>query len=123
VADELSSRPSDFSDIIESIWENFYQGPYRDVWVEFNVACRTDDELSRRLTPVITSFFGDLDRIWSTRLAHLTRPGLNPDVIMNLSLYLLRGLSFQSVSMNTPEHYRAMRNEWVNMLKQLMGDI
>jgi AcrR family transcriptional regulator len=120
VAAELSERRIGISEILEFIWENFYQGPYRDVWVEFNVACRTDKELYDRLTPVIRSFFNSLDDIWNTRLGHLSRPGLKAETIMNLSLYLLRGMSFQSVSMDTPDHYRDMRDQWVAIVSTLL---
>jgi AcrR family transcriptional regulator len=120
VARELSLESVGISEILEFIWDKFYQGPYRDVWVEFNVACRTDQELSMRLSPVIRSFFQSLDQIWNTRLGHLSRPTIKAETIMNLSLYLLRGMSFQSISMDMPDHYREMRDQWVAMLTLLM---
>jgi len=121
VAETLSVEPSGIADILEIIWNQFYQGRYRDVWVEFNVACRTDDELHQRLSPVIRSFFRDMDLIWANQLSTLSRPDLKAETVINLSLYLLRGMSFQSISMDNPEHYKAMRQSWADMLTRLLG--
>ncbi|MBU1168745.1 MAG: TetR/AcrR family transcriptional regulator [Proteobacteria bacterium] len=121
IAKDLSAEATGIADILEMIWEKFYQGRYRDVWVEFNVACRTDKELYHRLSPVIRSFFDEMDRIWNNHLNHLSRPGLKAETIMNLSLYLLRGLSFQSVSQDRPDHFRDMRERWVALVMKLMA--
>lgn len=110
----------DIGELLEIIWDQFYQGRYRDVWVEFNVACRTDDELRERLTPVIRSFFEELDSIWATHLSPFSRTGLTAETVMNLSLYLLRGMSFQSLSMDNADHYKAMRKAWAGMLAGLL---
>lgn len=120
IAGELSLRTTGLADMLEVIWDRFYQGRYRDVWVEFNVACRTDAELYQRLAPVIRHFFDEMDRIWVTHLSHLSRPGLSAGTVMNLSLYLLRGLAFQSISLDRPEHYREMRDSWVALLIRLL---
>ncbi|GAB6096006.1 TetR/AcrR family transcriptional regulator [Desulfatiferula olefinivorans] len=120
IAGELSEQTAGPADLLEMIWDRFYQGRYRDVWVEFNVACRTDAELSDRLAPVIRHFFDEMDRIWETRLSHLSRPGLSARTVMNLSLYLLRGLAFQSVSLDRPDHYREMRDSWTAVLLRLL---
>ena len=120
VADTLSVETAGIGGILEFIWDSFYQGRYRDVWVEFNVACRTDSELHQRLAPVISSFFDNLDQIWNTRLTHLSRPGLKAETVMNLSLYLLRGMSFQSISMDRPDHYKELRKSWVDMLTHMI---
>lgn len=122
IAPGLSVETTGLAQILEVIWENFYQGRYRDVWVEFNVACRTDPELNQRLSPVIQHFFDEMDRIWDDHLSHLSRPGLDARTLMNLSLYLLRGLAFQSVSLDRPEHFRDMRDSWVNLLVRLIED-
>lgn len=110
----------DLEELLEIIWDQFYQGRYRDVWVEFNVACRTDDELRERLSPVIRSFFEELDALWATRLSTFSRSGLKAETVMNLSLYLLRGMSFQSLSMDNADHYKAMRKAWADMLAGLL---
>jgi AcrR family transcriptional regulator len=121
VSEREPGETAEIADILEIIWDQFYQGRYRDVWVEFNVACRTDDELRERLAPVIRSFFEELDSIWASRLSTFSRSGLKAETVMNLSLYLLRGMSFQSLSMDNAEHYKAMRKAWADMLAAFLG--
>lgn len=120
IAHELSTETTTIGAILEVIWEKFYQGRYRDVWVEFNVACRTDKELHQRLSPVIRDFFDEMDLIWNNHMTHLTRPGIKAETILNLSLYLMRGLAFQSISLDRPDHYRDMRESWVELVTRML---
>lgn len=119
LAANVSVENRNLSEILEFIWEKFYQGNYRDVWVEFNVACRTDSTLKERLTPVIHHFFAEMDSICNTYLAHLSTNEISAETVMNLSLYLMRGMAIQSISMDDPDHYREMRDQWVKMILHL----
>lgn len=107
-------------EILEFIWDEFYQGNYRDVWIEFNVACRTNKQLYKRLTPVIKEFFDEIDYICNKYLGYLSRPGISSKSIMNLSLYLMRGMALQSISLDNPAYYREMRSQWVKMIYLLL---
>lgn len=120
IAHELSKTTINIEQIIEFIWDEFYQGAYRDVWIEFNVACRTNTQLYERLTPVIKNFFREMDSIWNQHLDYLSKPGISAEMIMNLSLYLMRGMALQSISMDDPEHYREMRSQWAKMVYLLI---
>ncbi len=120
VAPQLSETSRDIEDILEYIWEEFYQGDYRDVWIEFNIACRTNKQLYERLTPVIRSFFDEMDSIWEQYMGYMSRPGISVGNIMNLSLYLMRGMAVQSISLDNPEHYREMRSQWAKMVYLLI---
>lgn len=116
VALELSGTDVNIEKIIELIWDKHYQGDYRDVWIEFNVACRTNAQLHKRLTPVIKNFFKEMDSLWNEHLGHLSTPDISIEMVMNLSLYLLRGMAVQSISMDDPDHYREMRHQWTKMV-------
>lgn len=120
LASELAGTGINIEEIIEFIWDEFYQGDYRDVWIEFNVACRTNKQLYKRLTPVIKDFFDEIDHIWKKYLGYLSRPGISAEDIMNLSLYLMRGMALQSISLDNPSHYREMRSRWIKMLHLLL---
>ena len=120
VAPQLSKTSLDIEEILEYIWEEFYQGDYRDVWIEFNIACRTNKQLYERLTPVIRSFFEEMDSIWEQYLGYMSRPGISVGNIMNLSLYLMRGMAVQSISLDNPEHYKEMRSQWAKMIYLLI---
>ncbi len=107
---------------MEDVWNRFYQGPYRDVWVEFNVACRTDPELLTRLTPVIEGFFDELDAIWRSRFPSSDTYARAKD-LLDLSLYLLRGMALQSLSLNRPDHFRHLRRAWVAMIQSVVASL
>ena len=120
VAPQLLNATITIEEILEYIWDEFYQGDYRDVWIEFNVACRTNPELYKKLTPVIKKFFRNMDSIWGQSLGYLSKPGISIEKIMNLSLYLMRGMALQSISMDDPAHYREMRSQWAKMINLLL---
>ena len=122
VGGHLASEAPDLETILEEVWNRFYQGPYRDVWVEFNVACRTDDDLRIRLTPVIEGFFDELDAIWRSRLPDAATYAMAKD-LLDLSLYLLRGMAIQSLSLDRPDHYRHLRQAWASIIRHTAASI
>ncbi|VFQ43896.1 TetR/AcrR family transcriptional regulator [Desulfoluna butyratoxydans] len=122
VGSHLASEAPDLETILEEVWNRFYQGPYRDVWVEFNVACRTDADLRIRLTPVIEGFFDELDAIWRSRLPDAATYAMAKD-LLDLSLYLLRGMAIQSLSLDRPDHYRHLRQAWASIIRHTAASI
>ena len=122
VGERLFSEALDVETLMEEVWNRFYQGPYRDVWVEFNVACRTDSELLTRLTPVIESFFDDLDAIWHSRFPDPAIYAQAKD-LLDLSLYLMRGMALQSLSLNRPDHFRHLRRAWAEMIRSAITSL
>lgn len=107
-----------FSDYI---WENFYQGPYRDIWLEFHIACRTDAELRDRLVPIIRKFFTSLDALWHTHFQTTRETSAPVDMLMNLTLFILRGMAIQSIIIDDPVFYKKLRDQWVQMLTPLVS--
>lgn len=122
VGELLFSETLDVEALMEDVWSRFYQGPYRDVWVEFNVACRTDPELLTRLTPVIEGFFDDLDAIWRSRFPDTATYARAKD-LLDLSLYLMRGMALQSLSLNRPDHFRHLRKAWAEMIRSSVSSL
>ncbi len=110
-------RGGSFQAILDFIWDNFYTGRHRDVWLEFNNAARTDAELKERLLPILEKFHASLDRLWTD---HLLTGDHGPDArtLMNLTIYLLRGMAIQSVSYERPEYYAELRQEWAQLMEK-----
>jgi AcrR family transcriptional regulator len=102
--------------LVDYIWDNFYQGPYRDVWLELNVACRTDKALQERLSPVIQSFFKILDQLWRDHFTAVENTATPIEALMNLTLYTMRGMAIQSISIDAPDYYRDLRAHWIEIL-------
>lgn len=118
--DRGTGDSEEIADILDAVWSQFYQGRYRDIWIEFNVACRTDRELNEILSPVIRSFFNEMDTIWSTRISRFSRTEIKAETVMNLCLYILRGMSFQSLSMDNEKHYKDVRKAWAEILSGML---
>lgn len=114
-ADSLKSG-GNFLVILDFIWENFYTGRHRDVWLEFNNAARTDTELKERLLPILESFHTSLDRVWADHLKG-TEQASDVRTLMNLTIYLLRGMAIQSVSYDRPEYYADLRQSWARLME------
>ena len=121
LATSFKNSNNPFAEGMDFIWENFYQGPYRDIWLEFNVACRTDEELRQRLKPVIKNFFDSLDNLWRENFVAVDdAPGTIENMI-NLSLYSMRGMAIQSLVLDEPEYYRKLRDQWIKILTPLIA--
>lgn len=117
---DISQIPRDIEGVLDSLWRTFTNGRYRDVWVEFNVACRTDLDLFKRLSPSIRSFFNDINRIFDGLISRVASPGITAETVMNMSLYLLRTMSLKSMSLDNPDTNRIIRDRWMAMVKGLV---
>jgi AcrR family transcriptional regulator len=117
----LDASDQPLETLVEFVWRNFYQGSYRDIWLEINVACRTDPALKARIAPVIQDFFTALDRLWRGNFAPTGDAALPIEDVMNLTLYAMRGMAIQSVSIDEPAHYRKMRDLWIRILSPLVA--
>ena len=120
IAPTFKDRENLLTEVVDYIWENFYQGPYRDIWLELNVACRTDIDLRERLKPVIKNFFNTLDELWREHFYAVDNASATIETLMNLTLYSMRGMAIQSIVINEPEYYRALRNQWIKMISPLV---
>lgn len=112
---------ADIGFLIEYVWNNFYQGPYRDIWLEFHVACRTDMELRQRLAPVIRRFFVTLDELWQANFRTTGKTDVGVDVLLNLTLYVMRGMAIQSIIIEDADYYRGLRSQWLRMVSPLIA--
>ena len=120
LAPSFQNRENVLVELIDYIWENFYQGTYRDIWLEFNVACRTDAELKQRLKPVIKEFFNSLDELWRDYFITVDDTAGTVETLMNLTLYSMRGMAIQSIVLDEPDYYRILRDQWVKMVSPLI---
>ena len=116
----LSESREPLRTLVEFVWDNFYQGDYRDIWLEINVACRTDRELKAHIEPIIRDFFDTLDRLWRDNFKSIQGDGAPIEALMNLTLYTMRGMAIQSVSIDEPEYFRDLREMWIEILSPLV---
>lgn len=118
----LSSVEPDLQllDIFDFIWNNFYTGRHRDVWLEFNVACRTDKQLRERLSPVLVHFHDSMNMAWRKYFTTKAYPNADIETIMTLSINTFRGMAIQSITQNDPEYFKKLRMGWFKIVSMLV---
>jgi AcrR family transcriptional regulator len=120
LAPDIQKSEDLLENLFDFIWTHFYTGRHRDVWLEFNIACRTDHELRERLTPVLNTFHKMLDAAWRTYFTTTNISSIKIETIMNLSINAMRGMAVQSISHNDPDYYKNLRQEWIKIISPLI---
>ena len=119
-ADRILDSNDPINALFDFIWQSFHQGWHRNVWLEFTVASRTDHELRTLLEPVIERFFNTLDDIARKYFQPESAGAPEPEKLLNLSLYVSRGMAIQSIVYADPEHYDTLREVWGNLVSPLL---
>ncbi|MBF0377973.1 MAG: TetR/AcrR family transcriptional regulator [Desulfamplus sp.] len=117
----LNSSNLKLFDIFDFIWNNFYIGRHRDIWLELNIACRTDGNLKDRLSPIIAHFHKSINKAWKS---YTTAKGYNDKVsehIMILTINCFRGMAIQSITQNDHEYFKELRMEWFKIVSILLS--
>lgn len=110
----------DLQKLLDYIWNNFYQGRARNIWVELTVASRTDQELKRLMSSVFLEFVASLDEIWRAKFKATVRAEAPVELLLNLTLYVIGGMGIQSIIHENPEYYQSLRAQWMKMLAPLL---
>ncbi len=106
--------------IIDYFWENLKQGKRRDVWMEVYVVARTDTDLHELLSPVVQNFHDTLNAFWREYFVVIDDSGASVETVMNLMLFITRGMAVQSILIKDDEYYIVFRDQWVRMLKPIV---
>lgn len=108
-----------FQGLLDFMWENFYTGRYRDVWLEFLTACRTDKELREGLQATIEEFQQAVNGLWQEHVM-ATHDDADAVRLMNLTVSMLRGMAMQSASYDSPEEFSQQREQWAHFLEGIL---
>jgi AcrR family transcriptional regulator len=97
LAQNLPSEQQDLDHLFDLIWENFYTGRHRAVWLEFNVACRTEASLRQHLTPVLEEFHIEIKKAWEEHFTTTAHTKIPAAAFIMLTINALRGMAVQSI--------------------------
>lgn len=100
--------------------EHFHQGWHRNVWLEFTVASRTDEELRSLVAPLIEEFFKAVDNLADSLVEALNPELAGSSLLVNLTLYVSRGMAIQSITHDDPEHFKELSDLWPKLLDELV---
>ena len=119
LAARLAKMDITLKDFMDHLWEQF-SGRLFYITIEYVTAARTDDELRVKLVPVVVRFHDALDSIWRRffKKSRLTRAQV--DMILNMTLCLLRGMGVQTVLRRDPEYYDGMLAVWRDILVRIV---
>ena len=117
---DLPPEQQDLGRLFDFIWENYYTGRHRAVWLEFNVACRTEETLRRRLTPVLEEFHAGIEKAWEEHFT--TTPGtqIPAAAFLTLTINALRGMAVQSIVQDDQAYFKKLRSYWISIVTPLI---
>jgi AcrR family transcriptional regulator len=119
LAARLAKTDITLNDFMHHLWDKF-SGRLFYITLEYVTAARTDEELRLKLAPVVARFHGALDTIWRRffKKSRLTRTQV--DMILNMTLCLLRGMGVQTVLRRDPDYYEGMLTAWKELLVRIV---
>ena len=120
LAHDLPPERLDLEHLFDFIWKNFYTGRHRAVWLEFNVACRTNAALRERLAPVLESFHASMEKAWEDVFTTTAHTDIPIGVFLTLSINTLRGMAVQSIVQDDQDYYKKLRRHWISVLTPLI---
>lgn len=119
VADEVQAGQGSLESFVEFLWRLF-SGRFFYLSLEMITEARNDPELRERMIPVVKRFHQALDGIWSALCDPARRPPQQAQVILNLTLCLVRGMGVQTVLRPEPSYYRELIEAWTALLPQIV---
>ncbi len=107
-------------DVFEYIWKTFYQGKYKNIWLEITIASRTDEALRELLIPVIQQFNRDMDGLYAELFHPDYATNTKISELFNMTFYFLRGQSVQMILADEPDYFHRLRENWVKIVSPIL---
>lgn len=120
LAHQLPPEQLDLERLFDFIWDNFYTGRHRAVWLEINVACRTDSTLRQRLTPILRNFHAAMEKAWKSQCATTDLTRIPIEALLVLTINAFRGMAVQSIVQDDQSYYKKLRRYWISILEPLI---
>lgn len=120
LARDLPPEQLDLERLFDFIWENFYTGRHRAIWLEFNVACRTEASLRQRLTPILEEFHAEIEKAWEEHYTTTARTKIPVAAFIMLTINALRGMAVQSIVQDDQAYYKKLRSYWISIIAPLI---
>lgn len=119
VADEVQAGQGSLESFVEFLWRLF-SGRFFYLSLEMITEARNDAALRERMIPVVKRFHQALDGIWSAFCDPAKRPPPQAQLVLNLTLCLVRGMGVQTVLRPEPGYYRELLEAWTALLPQIV---
>ena len=120
LACDLPPEQRKLDHLFDFIWETFYTGRHRAVWLEFNVASRTETALRQRLLPVLEAFHTEIKNVWEEYFATTARTDIPAAALLTLTINAMRGMAVQSIVQDDQAYYKQLRSYWISIIAPLL---
>ena len=107
--------------LIDELWQRFFSGRFMYASLELIVASRSDSELRDGLVPLIRKLHASLDETWIRFFSERDVSKGRPDVFLNLTLCLFRGMVVQTVLRDDPPYYEELIDTWKRIIPSLVS--
>lgn len=107
--------------LIDELWQRFFSGRFMYASLELIVASRSDSELREGLKPLIRRLHASLDETWLRFFQGRDVPEARPDVFLNLTLCLFRGMVVQTVLRDDPPYYEELISTWKRIVPSFVS--
>lgn len=126
VATDLRDGKLALPDFVEFLW-SLFSGRFFYLSLEMITEARHDAGLRERMIPVVKRFHTALDEIWLAFCDPERRPPRQAQIVLNLTVCLMRGMGVQTVLRPDPGYYRDLVDSWKALLPHIIdgpaGDV
>jgi len=112
----MHGRQLSLDAFIDGIWNKVFMIRGSSATIEMIIAARTDSKLRRELVPMLNRLYSNYDEIWS-QFFH--NSGVSPErieMLFDLTIELLRGMTLQRVLKDEPEYYQKFLDSWKTII-------
>ncbi|WP_320176423.1 TetR/AcrR family transcriptional regulator [Roseovarius pacificus] len=120
IAGKVTQKQLGTDEFVDFLWSMFSDRFYY-LSIEFINEARTDEELRLKMMPVVKKFHEALNEIWAEfQTREHPSSSHEAQVILNLTVCLVRGMGIQTVLKNDPEYFATLLDAWKTILRQLV---
>lgn len=119
-SDTLSRDGSSIATLIGFIRER-YSGPLFLVTLDYLSLARVDQETREAILPGSQQYVQKLDELWDKCLADISAPHDLKRMLMNQTMLMIRGISFQGVWRDDDPFFDALMSGWITQVQRRLG--
>lgn len=112
---QLSKDGSSIKQLVKFIYGR-YSGPLFKVTLDYLSLARVDEEIMAAVVPGSSEYVERLNLLWDKCLEDVAIDGARKRSLMNQTLFLIRGMSFQGVWRQDDPYFNDILSEWTDQL-------
>ncbi len=107
---------------IDNLWNKVFQPRVSHASIEMIIAARTNPELRKELVPMLNRLYWDYDQIWSQFFRNSGVPTERVEMLFDLTIELLRGMTLQRVLNDDPGYYQKFLDSWKTIVTTCLNN-